>query len=142
VGSVIPIPGLTVSPVYQLKGPLVVQVRERRLLEGLVESVEGGGAAALVAREAEADKTPQLAQVAEVASKRVGMGHDTFQEARIVNPTSRHHQYLAAPGPDGGGEIGQPGSGGLRADIGRHDGLLMSLPRLSVTDLGKLPWAG
>ena len=53
--------------------PFVGRVCERRLLHGLVESVEGGGAAALVAGEAGVGKTALLTQVAEEASKRPRM---------------------------------------------------------------------
>lgn len=53
--------------------PFVARVCERRLLDGLVESVEGGGAAALVAGEAGVGKTALLTQVAEEASKRPRM---------------------------------------------------------------------
>src|SRR5690242_7000439 len=52
--------------------PLVGRVRELRFLCGLVESVEGGGAAAIVAGEAGVGKTALLTQFAEVASKRLG----------------------------------------------------------------------
>ena len=51
-------------------GRLVGRVRERRLLDGLVESVEGGGAAVLIAGEAGVGKTALLTHVADVASKR------------------------------------------------------------------------
>jgi hypothetical protein len=39
-------------------------------------------------------------------------------------------------------ELERAGSARLRADIARHRELLMSLPGLSITDLGQLPWAG
>ena len=50
--------------------PLVGRVRERRLLDGLVESVEGGGAAVVIEGEAGIGKTALLTYVADVASKR------------------------------------------------------------------------
>ena len=53
--------------------PFVGRGDERRLLDGLVESVEGGGAAALVAGEAGIGKTALLTQVAEMVSHRAGM---------------------------------------------------------------------
>jgi subtilisin family serine protease len=40
------------------------------------------------------------------------------------------------------GELERAGSERLRADIARHRKLLLSLPGLSLTDLGQLPWAG
>jgi ATP/maltotriose-dependent transcriptional regulator MalT len=52
---------------------LVGRIRERRLLDGLVESVEGGGSAALIVGEAGIGKTALLAHVAEVAARRAGM---------------------------------------------------------------------
>jgi DNA-binding CsgD family transcriptional regulator/tetratricopeptide (TPR) repeat protein len=52
-----------------LNGALVGRVRERRLLEGLLESVDGGGAAAAVVGEAGVGKTAMLAHVADVASR-------------------------------------------------------------------------
>jgi predicted ATP-dependent serine protease len=53
-------------------GRLVGRIQERRLLDGLIESVEGGGAAALIVGEAGTGKTALLTHVAEVASNRVG----------------------------------------------------------------------
>ena len=53
-------------------GRLVGRVRERRLLDGLIESAEGGGAAALIVGEAGTGKTALLTYVAGVASNRVG----------------------------------------------------------------------
>jgi DNA-binding CsgD family transcriptional regulator len=49
---------------------LVGRARERRLLDGLVESVEGGGAAVVIAGEAGVGKTALLMHVADVASDR------------------------------------------------------------------------
>jgi len=54
----------------RLDGRLVGRARERRLLHGLVESVEGGGAAAVIAGEAGVGKTALLMHVADVASER------------------------------------------------------------------------
>jgi DNA-binding CsgD family transcriptional regulator len=54
-------------------GRLVGRIHERRLLDGLIESVEGGGAAALIVGEAGTGKTALLTHVAEVASNRVGL---------------------------------------------------------------------
>jgi DNA-binding NarL/FixJ family response regulator len=56
-----------------LDGRLVGRVRERRLLEGLVESAPGGGAAALIVGEAGVGKTALLSHVADVASNRAGL---------------------------------------------------------------------
>jgi DNA-binding CsgD family transcriptional regulator len=69
------IAGWALAPgsVHQLQGPLVGRVRERRLLEGLLKSVDGGGTATFVAGEAGVGKTALLAHVADVASKRAGM---------------------------------------------------------------------
>jgi ABC-type transport system involved in cytochrome c biogenesis ATPase subunit len=53
--------------------PFVGRGPERRLLDGLVESVEGGGAAVLVVGEAGIGKTALLTQVAEMVSHRPGM---------------------------------------------------------------------
>jgi DNA-binding CsgD family transcriptional regulator/tetratricopeptide (TPR) repeat protein len=53
--------------------PLVGRVREQRLLDGLVESVDGGGVAALIVGEAGVGKSALLGHVAEVASKRAGL---------------------------------------------------------------------
>jgi DNA-binding NarL/FixJ family response regulator len=52
---------------------LVGRLRERRLLDGLVESVEGGGSAALIVGEAGAGKTALLGHIAEVAARQAGM---------------------------------------------------------------------
>ena len=54
-------------------GRLVGRVRERCLLDGLIESVEGGGAAAVIAGEAGVGKTALLMHVAEKASQREGL---------------------------------------------------------------------
>ena len=59
--------------VGSLDGRLVGRVRERRLLEGLIESAPGGGAAALIVGEAGAGKTALLRHVADVASNRAGL---------------------------------------------------------------------
>jgi DNA-binding CsgD family transcriptional regulator len=52
---------------------LVGRVRERRLLDGLIESVEGGGAAAVIVGEAGVGKTALLMHVAGVAAKQGGL---------------------------------------------------------------------
>src|SRR5215813_1338247 len=54
-------------------GRLVGRIHERRLLDGLIESAAGGGAAALIVGEAGTGKTALLTHVAEVASHRVGL---------------------------------------------------------------------
>jgi DNA-binding NarL/FixJ family response regulator len=51
-------------------GRLVGRARERRLLDGLVESAEGGGAAVIIAGEAGVGKTALLMHVAGVARQR------------------------------------------------------------------------
>ncbi len=56
----------------RLDGRLVGRVREQRLLDGLIESVEGGGAAALIVGEAGVGKTALLNHVAET-SERAGL---------------------------------------------------------------------
>ena len=58
---------------HPLQGPLVGRVRERLLLEGLLDSVEARGAATLVVGEAGVGKTALLTSVANVASKRAGL---------------------------------------------------------------------
>ncbi len=58
---------------HRLKGPLVGRVRERHLLEGLLETVEDGGSATFLVGEAGVGKTALLAHVADVASKRAGL---------------------------------------------------------------------
>jgi DNA-binding CsgD family transcriptional regulator len=65
--------GLVLDAAYQLKGPLIGRVRERRLLEGLLNSVEDGGTATLVVGEVGVGKTALLAHVADVASKQAGL---------------------------------------------------------------------
>jgi DNA-binding CsgD family transcriptional regulator/tetratricopeptide (TPR) repeat protein len=54
----------------RLDGRLVGRARERRLLDGLLESAEGGGAAVVIAGEAGVGKTALLTHVADVASER------------------------------------------------------------------------
>ena len=54
----------------RLDGQLVGRARERRLLDGLVESAEGGGAAVVIAGEAGVGKTALLTHVAGEASNR------------------------------------------------------------------------
>ena len=66
-------PGALPDSAYQLHGPLVGRARERRLLEGLLDSVEDRGAAILVVGEAGVGKTALLAHVEDVASKRAGL---------------------------------------------------------------------
>jgi DNA-binding NarL/FixJ family response regulator len=70
MGSVITSAGPGVGLVQWLDGRLVGRVRERRLLDGLIESVEGGGAAVVIVGEAGVGKTALLMYVADVASKR------------------------------------------------------------------------
>ena len=70
MGSMITSAGPGVGLVQRLDGRLVGRVRERRLLDGLIESVEGGGAAAVIVGEAGVGKTALLMHVADVASKR------------------------------------------------------------------------
>jgi len=53
-----------------LDGRLVGRVRERRLLDGLIESVEGGGGAVVIVGEAGVGKTALLMHFADAASKR------------------------------------------------------------------------
>lgn len=65
--------GPGVGSVQQLDGRLVGRMRKRRLLDGLTESVEGGGSAALIVGEAGAGKMALLTHVADVASKRAGL---------------------------------------------------------------------
>ena len=66
MGSVITSAGPGVGLVERLVG----RVRERRLLDGLIESAHGGGAAAVIVGEAGVGKTALLMHVADVASKR------------------------------------------------------------------------
>src|SRR5262249_49372222 len=58
------------GPGVGLAQRLVGRVRERCLLDGLVESVEVGGAAVVIAGEAGVGKTALLTHVADVASER------------------------------------------------------------------------
>src|SRR5262245_8086093 len=73
MGVIIPGRASPLGSVHELKGPLVGRVRERRLLEGLLKSVDGGGTATFLVGEAGVGKTALLAHVADVASKRAGM---------------------------------------------------------------------
>src|SRR6266446_2394793 len=73
MGSVITSAGPGAGLVRRLDGRLVGRGWERRLLDELIESVEGGGAVALIVGEAGAGKTALLSHVAEVASKRAGL---------------------------------------------------------------------
>ena len=59
-----------VSLAQRLDGRLVGRARERRLLGGLIESVEGGAAAVVIAGEAGVGKTALLTHVAGMASER------------------------------------------------------------------------
>ena len=70
MGSMITSSGLIVSLAQRLDGRLVGRARERRLLGGLIESVEGGGAAVVIAGEAGVGKTALLTHVAGMASER------------------------------------------------------------------------
>ena len=62
--------GPGVSLAQRLDGRLVGRARERRLLDGLIESAEGGGAAVVIAGEAGVGKTALLMHVADVAVER------------------------------------------------------------------------
>ena len=62
------VPGVGLA--QRLDGRLVGRARERRLLDGLVESAEGGGAAVVITGEAGVGKTALLTHVADVASER------------------------------------------------------------------------
>jgi ABC-type transport system involved in cytochrome c biogenesis ATPase subunit len=66
MSSMITSTGPEVSLARRPGGRLVGRARERRLLEGLVESVEGGGAAVVIAGEAGVGKTALLMHVAGV----------------------------------------------------------------------------
>ena len=70
MSSMITSAGPEVSLAQRLDGRLVGRARERRLLDGLVESAEGGGAAVVIAGEAGIGKTALLTHVADVASER------------------------------------------------------------------------
>ena len=70
MGAMITGAGPGVGLAKQLHGRLVGRARERRLLDGLVASVEGGGAAVVIAGEAGVGKTALLTHVADVASDR------------------------------------------------------------------------
>jgi len=70
MSSMITSAGPGVSLARRLDGRLVGRARERRLLGGLVESVEGGGAAVVITGEAGVGKTALLTHVADVASER------------------------------------------------------------------------
>src|SRR5262245_53376060 len=64
---------LELESAHQLTGALIGRVRERRLLEDLLKSVDGGGTATFLAGEAGVGKTALLGHVADVASKRAGL---------------------------------------------------------------------
>jgi DNA-binding CsgD family transcriptional regulator len=70
MGAMITSAGRGAGLAPQLDGPLVGRARERRLLDGLVESVEGGGAAVVIAGEAGVGKTALLTHAADVALRR------------------------------------------------------------------------
>jgi DNA-binding NarL/FixJ family response regulator len=69
MGSMITSLGPVFGSAERLDGQLVGRVRERRLLDGLVESVEGGGAAVVIAGEAGVGKTALLTHVANAAAR-------------------------------------------------------------------------
>ena len=73
MGAIITGQAPSAGPAHQLKEPLVGRVREQRLLESLLESVEGGCAATFLVGEAGVGKTALLAHVADVASRRGGL---------------------------------------------------------------------
>ena len=70
MGSTIASAGPAAELAQRLDGQLVGRARERRLLDGLIESVAGGGTAALIVGEAGIGKTALLMHAAGVASKR------------------------------------------------------------------------
>jgi DNA-binding CsgD family transcriptional regulator/tetratricopeptide (TPR) repeat protein len=70
MGSMSTSAGPEVGLAQRLDGRLVGRARERCLLEGLVESVEGGGSAVVIAGEAGVGKTALFIHVADVASER------------------------------------------------------------------------
>ena len=70
MSSMITSAGPGVSLAQRLDGRLVGRARERRLLDGLVESAAGGGAAIVIAGEAGVGKTALLTHVADMASER------------------------------------------------------------------------
>ena len=70
MGSMIASVGSGAGLAQRLDGRLVGRARERRLLDGLVESVEGGGVAVVIAGEAGVGKTALLTHVADLASRR------------------------------------------------------------------------
>ena len=70
MGSMITSAGPGIGFAQRLDGPLVGRARERGLLDGLVESVEGGGAAVVITGEAGVGKTALLMRVADMASER------------------------------------------------------------------------
>ena len=70
MGSMITSAGPGVGLAQRLDGRLVGRARERRLLDGLVESAVGGGAAVVIAGEAGVGKTALLTHVADMASNR------------------------------------------------------------------------
>lgn len=103
----------------RLKGPLAERVREHCLLEGLVEAVEGGGAAPV--GKAGADKTVLLAHAAEVASKRVGLralrhparNRKSSSNSLQLQTCFRHTRIsLRCHGPTVGNRCGLPSAGG------------------------------
>jgi AAA ATPase domain len=69
--SVITSAGLGVRLARRLDGRLVGRARDRRQLDGLVESAEGDGAAVVVGGEVGVGKTVLVTYVADVASNRV-----------------------------------------------------------------------
>ena len=70
MSSMITSAGPGVGLAQRLDGRLVGRAREQRLLDGLVESVEGGGTAVIIAGEAGVGKTALLTHVVGVASER------------------------------------------------------------------------
>ena len=84
MGSISTGTGRGVDLVQRLDGRPVGWVRELRLLDGLIEPVEGGGSAALIVGEAGVGKTAILTHVADVASKRAGL--------RVLKRTGRNRK--------------------------------------------------
>ena len=70
MGSTITMAGPGAGWAQRLDGRLVGRLRERRLLDGLIESVEDRGSAVVIAAEAGGGKTALLRHVAGVAANR------------------------------------------------------------------------
>lgn len=88
MGSISTGTGRGVDLVQRLDGRPVGWVRELRLLDGLIEPVEGGGSAALIVGEAGVGKTAILTHVADVASKRAAL--------RVLKPHGEESEAVLA----------------------------------------------